>query len=97
MFIAYYSLERHDARDMAAARDVMEQWTDIAGGESRVWLEWARAEAEAGEVVYARHIYKAQFGAAADGLGCRERVLGVAALRARAWQCGRPLRSLAAV
>ena len=58
VFLAYHSLERHDARDTAAARDAMEQWADIAGGESRVWVEWAGVEAEAGEVAYARHVYK---------------------------------------
>ena len=58
VFIAYHSLERQEARDTTAAREVMEQWADMASGDSRVWVEWARAEADAGEVAYARHIYK---------------------------------------
>ena len=58
LFLAYHSLERHDARDTAAARAVLEQWAELAGGESRVWLEWARAETEAGEVSLARHVFK---------------------------------------
>lgn len=58
VFLAYHSIESHDARDTTAARAVMEQWAEIAGGEWRVWTEWARLEAEAGELTHARQVYK---------------------------------------